>query len=119
MDMTEYLMSVAMYSIKYQEAFGYKEEDVSTALGRVFRNYQEDVKEYSNQELSLLVALLSQVKEEEYKDYIKIYNLDVIKLIIKYAKDVKDSLNLAKLAVEVYHNDSDLEKLEELMKGRK
>ena len=64
MDMTEYLMSVAMYSIKYSEAFGYKEEDVSFALGRVFRNYQNDVKEYSNQELSLLVTLLSQVKEE-------------------------------------------------------
>ena len=119
MDMTEYLMSVAMYSLKYAEAFGYKEDDVSYALGRVFRNYQDDVKEYSNQELSLLVTLLSKVEEKEYKEYIKIYNLDVIKLIIKYAKDVKDSLNLANLVKEEYHNSSnDLKKLEEIMKGR-
>ncbi len=103
MDMTEYLMSVAMYSLKYQEAFGYDEQDVSNALGYVFKFYQDDVKEYSNQELSLLVTLLSQIKKEYYDLYIRIFNLDTIKLIISKARDVKDSLTLANLITELYY----------------
>jgi hypothetical protein len=39
MDMTEYLMSVAMYSLKYQEAFNYNEDEVSSTLGYIFKFY--------------------------------------------------------------------------------
>jgi len=103
MDMTEYLMSVAMYSLKYQEAFNYNEDEVSNTLGYIFKFYQDDVKEYSNQELSLLVVLLSKIKKEYYKEYINLFNLDTIKIIIKHAKDIKDSLVLANLVIELYY----------------
>ncbi len=103
MDMTEYLMSVAMYSLKYQEAFNYNEDEVSSTLGYIFKFYQDDVKEYSNQELSLLVVLLSKIKKEYYKEYISLFNLDTIKIIIKHAKDIKDSLVLANLVIELYY----------------
>ncbi len=103
MDMTEYLMSVAMYSLKYQEAFNYNEDEVSSTLGYIFKFYQDDVKEYSNQELSLLVVLLSKIKKEYYKEYINLFNLDTIKIIIKHAKDIKDSLVLANLVIELYY----------------
>ena len=103
MDMTEYLMSVAMYSLKYQEAFNYNEDEVSSTLGYIFKFYQDDVKEYSNQELSLLVTLLSKIKKEYFKEYINLFNLDTIKIIIKHAKDIKDSLVLANLVIELYY----------------
>lgn len=100
--MKEYLMSIAMYSLKYAEAFKYNEDDVSNALGYVFRVYQEDVKYYEEQELSLLVCLLSQVEEDKYKEYIDIYTKERIDLIIKYSKDIKDSLTLSKIVLKEY-----------------
>jgi hypothetical protein len=101
-NMKEYLMSIAMYSLKYAEAFKYNEDDVSNALGYVFRVYQEDVKYYEEQELSLLVCLLSQVEEDKYKEYIDIYTKERIDLIIKYSKDIKDSLTLSKIVLKEY-----------------
>ena len=99
MDMTEYLMSVAMYSIKYAEEFKYNEDDVSNTLGYIFKFYQDDVKEYSNQELSLLVALLSQEKKEDYEKLLKVYALDNIKMLI----NAKDILSVANKLKELYY----------------
>ena len=121
MDMTEYLMSVAMYSLKYQEAFNYNEDEVSSTLGYIFKFYQDDVKEYSNQELSLLVTLLSKIKKEYFKEYINLFNLDTIKIIIKHAKDIKDSLVLANLVIELYYMFNCLiepKVLERIIEGR-
>ena len=121
--MKEYLMSVAMYSLKYAEAFKYNEDEVSNTLGYIFRVYQEDVKYYSEQELSLLVCLLSKVKEEDYKKYIDIYTIDRIQMIMKYSKDIKDSLKVAKLIEKEYKSSKgklDDKKLEkELMERLK
>ena len=99
MDMTEYLMSVAMYSIKYAELFKLNEDEVSNTLGYIFKFYQNDVKEYSNQELSLLVALLSFEKKEDYKKLLKVYNLDNIKKLM----NVKDILSVANNLKELYY----------------
>lgn len=104
MDMTEYLMSVAMYSIKYAEAFKLNEDDVSNTLGYVFKFYQDDVKEYSNQELSLLVVLLSLEKKEDYNKFLKVYTLDNIKRLIKNTKEMKDILPIANKLKELYYS---------------
>ena len=120
MDMTEYLMSVAMYSLKYAEEFGYKEDEVSDTLGYIFRVHQDKVKEYSNQELSLLVNLLSKEDKDKYEELLNIYTLDNIKLMIKYAKKTKDILKLAKKTKELYYmNDFKFtsSKLEKEFKG--
>ena len=115
--MKEYLMSIAMYSLKYAEAFKYNEDDVSNALGYVFRVYQEDVKYYSEQELSLLVCFLSQVKEEEYKKYIDIYTKDNLAFVMNNSKDMKELLKNGKKLAKLYKENKgkvtkkDLEKM--------
>ena len=103
--MKDYLLSIAMYSIKYAEGFGYKEEDVSNALGYVFRVYQDDVKEYSNQELSLLVAILSQYDEDSYKEYIDVFSSILLKKIIDNSKEPKDSLSYIKKIIKKHSSD--------------
>jgi len=99
--MKEYLMSIAMYCLKYAEEFNFNEEDVSNALGYVFRVYQEDVKYYSNQELSLLVTLLSRENEEDYKKYIDLFTKERIGYIIDNSKKPIDSLKIADKLIEL------------------
>ena len=103
--MKEYLLSVAMYSTKYAELFNYNEDDVSNTLGYIFRVYQEDVKNYSNQELSLLVTILSKYKEEEYKEYIDVFSLKVVNSIINKAKSPKEMLKMIKKIEKEYSKD--------------
>ena len=103
--MKEYLLSVAMYSTKYAELFNYNEDDVSNTLGYIFRVYQEDVKNYSNQELSLLVTILSKYKEEEYKEYIDVFSLKVINSIINKARSPKEMLKMIKKIDKEYSKD--------------
>ena len=103
--MKEYLLSVAMYSTKYAELFNYNEDDVSNTLGYIFRVYQEDVKNYSNQELSLLVTILSKYKEEEYKEYIDVFSLKVINSIINKSRSHKEMLKMIKKIEKEYSKD--------------
>lgn len=103
--MKEYLLSVAMYSTKYAELFNYNEDDVSNTLGYIFRVYQEDVKNYSNQELSLLVTILSKYKEEEYKEYIDVFSLKVINSIINKSRSPKEMLKMIKKIDKEYSKD--------------
>ncbi len=102
--MKEYLMSIAMYCLKYAEEFGFNEDAVSDALGYVFRVYQEDVKYYSNQELSLLVALLSREDKNDYKKYIDLFTKERIEYIINNSKTPKDSLKIADKLIELNKN---------------
>ena len=90
-----------MYCLKYAEEFNFNEEDVSNALGYVFRVYQEDVKYYSNQELSLLVTLLSRENEEDYKKYIDLFTKERIGYIIDNSKKPIDSLKIADKLIEL------------------
>ena len=99
--MKEYLMSIAMYCLKYAEEFKINEDDVSNALGYVFRVYQDDVKEYSNQELSLLVALLSREDEKDYKKYINLFTKDRLECIINNSKTPGDSLVMADKLIDL------------------
>jgi len=122
MDMTEYLMSVAMYSIKYAEAFNYNEEEVSSTLGYIFKFYQDKTKKYSTQELSLLTVLLTKEKKEDFDKLLNVYTLDNIKLLIENAKDIKDTLTLANKVKELYYKKSfDVKKedIEKIFKKRK
>lgn len=91
-DLGKYLMSVAMFSLKYNDALGLDETKVSNTLGTIFRNNQEQIKELTAQELALIIVYLSEIKSTYYREYLTIFKKDIIEYVIKNAKSIYEQI---------------------------
>ena len=60
-ELTKHLMSVAMFSLKYQEILNLDEKKISNTLGIIFRKNQNQIKDFTAQELALVTVFLSDI----------------------------------------------------------
>ena len=92
-ELTKYLMSVAMFSLKYQEALNLDEKKISNTLGIIFRRNQNQIKNFTAQELALVTIFLSNINEQYFSDYLKLFNKNVIEYAIKNAKSIEEQVS--------------------------
>lgn len=92
-ELTKHLMSVAMFSLKYQEALNLDEKKISNTLGIIFRRNQNQIKNFTAQELALVTIFLSNINEQYFSDYLKLFNKNVIEYAIKNAKSIEEQVS--------------------------
>ena len=92
-ELTKHLMSVAMFSLKYQEALNLDEKKISNTLGIIFRRNQNQIKNFTAQELALVTVFLSNINEQYFSDYLKLFNKNVIEYAIKNAKSIEEQVS--------------------------
>lgn len=92
-ELTKHLMSVAMFSLKYQEALNLDEKKISNTLGIIFRRNQNQIKNFTAQELALITIFLSNINEQYFSDYLKLFNKNVIEYAIKNAKSIEEQVS--------------------------
>ena len=92
-ELTKHLMSVAMFSLKYQEALNLDEKKISNTLGIIFRRNQNQIKNFTAQELALVTIFLSNINEQYFSDYLKLFNKNVIEYAIKNAKNIEEQVS--------------------------
>ncbi len=91
-ELTKHLMSVAMFSLKYQEALNLDEKKISNTLGIIFRRNQNQIKNFTAQELALVTVFLSNINEQYFSDYLKLFNKNVVEYAIKNAKSIEEQI---------------------------
>ena len=91
-ELTKHLMSVAMFSLKYQEALNLDEKKISNTLGIIFRRNQNQIKNFTAQELALVTIFLSNINEQYFSDYLKLFNKNVVEYAIKNAKSIEEQI---------------------------
>lgn len=92
-ELTKHLMSVAMFSLKYQEALNLDEKKISNTLGIIFRRNQNQIKNFTAQELALVTIFLSNINEQYFSDYLKLFNKNVVEYAIKNAKSIEEQVS--------------------------
>lgn len=92
-ELTKHLMSVAMFSLKYQEALNLDEKKISNTLGIIFRRNQNQIKNFTAQELALVTIFLSNINEQYFSDYLKLFNKNVVEYAIKNAKSIEEQFS--------------------------
>lgn len=92
-ELTKHLMSVAMFSLKYQEALNLDEKKISNTLGIIFRRNQNQIKNFTAQELALVTVFLSNINEQYFSDYLKLFNKNVVEYAIKNAKSIEEQFS--------------------------
>ena len=92
-ELTKHLMSVAMFSLKYQEALNLDEKKISNTLGIIFRRNQNQIKNFTAQELALVTVFLSNINEQYFSDYLKLFNKNVVEYAIKNAKSIEEQVS--------------------------
>lgn len=113
-DTKKYLVTVAMFCLNYSEYLKIEEKRQTDTLGIVLRNYQDKLKTHSPQETSLLITILSFVKEEYYLEYIELYCKDILNLIITKSKTIEEQIEKVKFIEEKYY-EFDTNKLIDLL----
>ena len=91
-ELTKHLMSVAMFSLKYQEALNLDEKKISNTLGIIFRRNQNQIKNFTAQELALVTVFLFNINEQYFSDYLKLFNKNVVEYAIKNAKSIEEQI---------------------------
>lgn len=100
-ELTKHLMSVAMFSLKYQEILNLDEKKISNTLGIIFRKNQNQIKDFTAQELALVTAFLSDINDLYFYDYLNLFNKDIIKYTINNAKSIEEQVLFLK-SVELF-----------------
>lgn len=101
---SEYFMAVAMTSLKYCEELNKDSKKQAETLGFVYRVYQEEVRSLIPQELSLLITYLNDIKEEYYKEYITLYNKEILSSIISNSNSVLEQLEYLNFIEDFYYD---------------
>ncbi len=100
-ELTKHLMSVAMFSLKYQEILNLDEKKISNTLGIIFRKNQNQIKDFTAQELALVTVFLSDINDLYFYDYLNLFNKDIIKYTINNAKSIEEQVLFLK-SVELF-----------------
>lgn len=98
------LVATAMFSLKYSEAIGLRSQKLSSILGTIFRTSQEQIKNFSPQELSLLIVHLYDIKEEYFGEYLNIFRQEMVSHIINNTSCIVEQLDGLN-AVENFYYD--------------
>lgn len=100
-ELTKHLMSVAMFSLKYQEILNLDEKKISNTLGIIFRKNQNQIKDFTAQELALVTVFLSDINDLYFYDYLNLFNKDIIKYTINNAESIEEQVLFLK-SVELF-----------------
>ncbi len=100
-ELTKHLMSVAMFSLKYQEILNLDDKKISNTLGIIFRKNQNQIKDFTAQELALVTVFLSDINDLYFYDYLNLFNKDIIKYTINNAKSIEEQVLFLK-SVELF-----------------
>lgn len=100
-ELTKHLMSVAMFSLKYQEILNLDEKKISNTLGIIFRKNQNQIKDFTAQELALVTVFLSDINDLYFYDYLNLFNKDIIKYTINNAESIEEQVMFLK-SVELF-----------------
>jgi len=112
-DTKKYLMTVAMFCLNYAEYLKIEEKKQTDTLGILLRVYQKEFKEHTPQEMAILITFLTNIKEEYFSLYIKIFNKQILSKILKISKDIEEQIKNMNYIEDKYYefDEFDLEKL--------
>ena len=113
-DTKKYLVTVAMFCLNYSEYLKIDSKRQTDTLGIVLRLYQEKLKKHTPQETSLLITILSYIKEEYFLEYIDLFNKEILNTIITNSKTIEEQIEKIKYIEEKYY-EFDSNKLSNLL----
>lgn len=117
-DTKKYLMAVAMACLNYKDYLKIDEKKQIETLGLVLRLYQDKLNKHKSQELALLVTYLVRIKEDNFLEYIELFNHEIISSIIGKSKSIDEQINYLNYIEEKYYEfmaDDNKELMKELI----
>ncbi len=101
-NLREDLISIAICCLNYSEVLKIKDHEISSALGIIYRKYQAQIADLSRQQLALMATYLSNIKEEYYSFYFKLFDKNILDYVMRKSATALDQFHFLNFIEDFY-----------------